>query len=227
MCHRHGSYHTEYTACAVCFFLSRHSAHATYRAVTTWSAQPVPYGLSCQTQCTRHRQGSYHMECKASAISVFCPDTVHVHTYRAPTTWSARPLPYGFSECTRPIQGTYHIDCKAMGFLSSEYTHHIQGCYHKDCKAMGFLSREYTHHIQGSYHMDCKAMGFLSREYTHHKIIIIIKRISRTPIYHTRWQHRALYNNINHTHTHARTHARTRARTHTHTECRMRGWAGL
>ena len=33
-------------------------------------------------------------------------------------------------------------------------------------------------------------------------IIIIIKRISRTPIYHTRWQHRALYNNTNHTHTH-------------------------
>ena len=61
-------------------------------------------------------------------------------------------------------------------------------------------------------------------------IIIIIKRISRAPIYHTRWQHRALYNNTNppapHTHTHdmhARTHthihARThvRARTHTHT----------
>ena len=33
-------------------------------------------------------------------------------------------------------------------------------------------------------------------------IIIIIKRISRAPIYHTRWQHRALYNNTNHTHTH-------------------------
>ena len=42
----------------------------------------------------------------------------------------------------------------------------------------------------------------------------IIKRISRAPIYHTRWQHRALYNNTNHTHTH--THARTRAHTHTH-----------
>ena len=38
--------------------------------------------------------------------------------------------------------------------------------------------------------------------------IIIIKRISRAPIYHTRWQHRALYNNTN-TRTHARTHART------------------
>ena len=32
-------------------------------------------------------------------------------------------------------------------------------------------------------------------------IIIIIKRISKAPIYHTRWQHRALYNNTNHTHT--------------------------
>ena len=45
-------------------------------------------------------------------------------------------------------------------------------------------------------------------------LIIITKRISRGPIYHTRWQHRVLYNNTNHTHTHARTHART----HTHTQ---------
>ena len=37
-------------------------------------------------------------------------------------------------------------------------------------------------------------------------LIIIIKRISRAPIYHTRWQHRALYNNTNHTHTHTHTH---------------------
>ena len=37
-------------------------------------------------------------------------------------------------------------------------------------------------------------------------IIIIIKRISRAPIYHTRWQHRAIYNNTNHTHTHTHTH---------------------
>ena len=50
-------------------------------------------------------------------------------------------------------------------------------------------------------------------------IIIIIKRLSRAPIYHTRWQHRALYNNINHTDTH--THS------HTHTQRRTRGWAGL
>ena len=42
-------------------------------------------------------------------------------------------------------------------------------------------------------------------------LIIIIKRISRAPIYHTKWQHRALYNNTNHT------HARTRTHTHTHT----------
>ena len=32
-------------------------------------------------------------------------------------------------------------------------------------------------------------------------IIIIIKRMTRAPIYHTRWEHRALYNNT-HTHTH-------------------------
>ena len=34
-------------------------------------------------------------------------------------------------------------------------------------------------------------------------IIIILKRISRAPIYHTRWQHRALYN----IHVHARRHS--------------------
>ena len=44
-------------------------------------------------------------------------------------------------------------------------------------------------------------------------LIIIIKRISRAPIYHTKWQHRALYNNTNHTHAHAHTHTHT----HTHT----------
>ena len=79
------------------------------------------------------------------------------------------------------------------------------------------------------------------------RITIIIKRISRAPIYHTRWQHRALYNNTNHTqtHTHTCTHARTRTHTHTHTcthactcarahthththtQCQTRGWAGL
>ena len=41
-----------------------------------------------------------------------------------------------------------------------------------------------------------------------HGIIIIIKRISRVPIYRTRWEHRALYNNINDTHMHAHTLAR-------------------
>ena len=44
-------------------------------------------------------------------------------------------------------------------------------------------------------------------------IIIIIKRISRAPIYHTKWQHGALYNNTNHTHARAHTHTHT----HTHT----------
>ena len=50
-------------------------------------------------------------------------------------------------------------------------------------------------------------------------LIIIIKRISRAPIYHTRWQHRTLYNNTNHTHTHTGMHARTHthARVHTYT----------
>ena len=38
--------------------------------------------------------------------------------------------------------------------------------------------------------------------YTVTAVIIIIKKISRVPIYHTRWQHRALYNNTIHTHTH-------------------------
>ena len=31
-------------------------------------------------------------------------------------------------------------------------------------------------------------------------IIIIIKRISRAPIYRTRWEHRAFYNNTDNTH---------------------------
>ena len=41
------------------------------------------------------------------------------------------------------------------------------------------------------------------------QVIIIIQRISRAPIYHTRWQHRALYNNTNPTHSlmHAHTHS--------------------
>ena len=46
--------------------------------------------------------------------------------------------------------------------------------------------------------------------------VIIIKRISRAPFYHTRWEHRALYNNTNNTHTHTHTHARTHARARTH-----------
>ena len=42
-------------------------------------------------------------------------------------------------------------------------------------------------------------------------VIIIIKRISRAPIYHTKWQHRALYNNTNHTHTQRRNEGMGRA----------------
>ena len=45
-------------------------------------------------------------------------------------------------------------------------------------------------------------------------IMIIIKRISRAPIYRTRWEHRALYNNTNDRRTHACMHTRTHARTH-------------
>ena len=33
-------------------------------------------------------------------------------------------------------------------------------------------------------------------------MIIVIKRISRPPIYRTRWECRALYSNTNNTHTH-------------------------
>ena len=64
---------------------------------------------------------------------------------------------------------------------------------------------------------------------------VLIKRISRALIYHTRWQHRVLYNNTNHTHTHICTHTHTHTHlhthtcthTHTHTQCWTRGWAGL
>ena len=62
---------------------------------------------------------------------------------------------------------------------------------------------------------------------TKHLIRIIrIKRISRAPLYRTRWEHKALYNNT-HTHMHALTHrhACMRARTHAHTHhtCEMGG----
>ena len=33
-------------------------------------------------------------------------------------------------------------------------------------------------------------------------LMVIMKTISRVPIYRTRWEHRALYNNTNDTHTH-------------------------
>ena len=52
------------------------------------------------------------------------------------------------------------------------------------------------------------------------RIRIRIKRISRAPIYHTRWEHRALYKNTNNTHTHTHTHTHTRARAHVRTHAR-------
>ena len=49
---------------------------------------------------------------------------------------------------------------------------------------------------------------------------MIIKNISRAPICRTRWEHGALYNNTNNTHSHTHTHTHTcthtHARTHTH-----------
>ena len=51
-------------------------------------------------------------------------------------------------------------------------------------------------------------------------IIIIKKRISRAPVYHTRWERMAFYNNTNNTHSH--THAHVRAHTHMYV-CQMEG----
>ena len=48
----------------------------------------------------------------------------------------------------------------------------------------------------------CKLVWHLSTQLTWTAHWIIIKRISTAPIYHTRWEHRAHYNNTNHTHTH-------------------------
>ena len=45
-------------------------------------------------------------------------------------------------------------------------------------------------------------------------------RISRAPIYRTRWEHRALYNTHIHTPTHTHARARAHARTHAHTHTR-------
>ena len=45
-----------------------------------------------------------------------------------------------------------------------------------------------------------------TRKEDRQRVIIIIKRISRVPIYHTKWEHRALYNNTNDRRTHSRTH---------------------
>ena len=47
-------------------------------------------------------------------------------------------------------------------------------------------------------------------------ITILIKRISKAPIYRTGWEHRVHYNRTSNTHTHTHTHAHTHARTHTH-----------
>ena len=70
----------------------------------------------------------------------------------------------------------------------------------------------------GAFISEQMAVGHVSRNMLS-LIIIIIKRISRPSICRTRWEHRALYNNTNHTHTrtHARTHTRTDVRTHAHT----------
>ena len=50
-------------------------------------------------------------------------------------------------------------------------------------------------------------------------MMMVIKRIFRAPIYGTRWENRALYNNTDNrqTQTHTDAHARARAHTHTHT----------
>ena len=46
----------------------------------------------------------------------------------------------------------------------------------------------------------------------------ITKKISRLPIYHTKWKRRVLYNNTKNTHslTHPHTHTLTHSHTHTH-----------
>ena len=49
---------------------------------------------------------------------------------------------------------------------------------------------------------------------------MIIKRISRAPIYYARWEDRALYNNTNdrHKHKHRQTDRQTDTQTHRHTD---------
>ena len=49
-------------------------------------------------------------------------------------------------------------------------------------------------------------MQYTATSAIYNNVIIIIKRISTASIYRTRWEHRALYNNINNTHTHTHTH---------------------
>ena len=64
-------------------FLARHSAHATDRAATTWSARPLPYQFSVQTQCmcahTGHLPHGVQGLCLMGFLSTHAP-------YRAPTT---------------------------------------------------------------------------------------------------------------------------------------------
>ena len=79
-----------------------------------------------------------------------------------------------------------------------------------------FLSRYVMHSSVSYWQLHACTCGFIgvlfcwesfgvhSKKYTIWKIII--KRISRARIYHTRWQHKALYNNTNHTHACTRTH---------------------
>ena len=64
-------------------YLARHSAHATDRAATTWSARPLPYQFSVQTQCmcthTGHLPHGVQGLCLMGFWSAHAP-------YRAPTT---------------------------------------------------------------------------------------------------------------------------------------------
>ena len=134
MCHRQGSYHMECTACAIWVFLPDEvhtphtgqlphgvqglclmgflSAHAPYRAATTWTARlwvfcPDSVYTTYRAATTWTARlwvfcpDSVHTTDRATTtwtarLWVFCPDIVRV-TYRAYTTWSARPVPRGSS----------------------------------------------------------------------------------------------------------------------------------
>ena len=53
--------------------------------------------------------------------------------------------------------------------------------------------------------------------------IIIVKRTSRTPVYRTRWEHRALYENTSNTHSHPHPHPPSHHHPHTHMHVRAHG----